>query len=332
MIANTKSNHYGYLLNTERKITMKKVISLLCVAALLVGVIAVGVAATHAASAAQTVAQVKSGDKVTYVLTLGDVPEKVIGCDFSFYYDSSVLTLDSFADFTDSTNEDDWKATVNYELKDEVVGNWSILKGVDFSKKRNFATLNFTAAKNADTHISYYVRYMYGNSAFESEGTPQIEQYTFACDLLVNGKAVLENAQPELNVEEEQSSGLFVNSVTGDSEDADVNTADNGAGSSAGNDSDNNGDDNADDETKAETSSTAVGETAATSATVIKSSTPDEGVIFEEGELPLTTGEEKEEKSSSPAVWIILILLVAAGGGTATYFVNKKKTGKSDEQ
>ena len=64
---------------------------------------------------------------------------------------------------------------------------------------------------------------MYDNSVFDSDDRPQIDQYQFTCTVTKNGDVVVEDAEPELNVEEEQPNGLFVNSRTGKSEDA--NTA-----------------------------------------------------------------------------------------------------------
>ncbi|MBR1533798.1 MAG: hypothetical protein IJ639_05510 [Ruminococcus sp.] len=198
---------------------MKKLLSMLCVLAVMVGIIAIGVVSA-AADVPTTVLDVKSGDKVTYKLSLSGVPEKIVGCDFSVYYDSSAFTLDSVADFNDSTNDEDWQATINPDLDGEVRGNWSILKGVSFSNKRNIVTLNLTATKDAKAHISYFVRYMYDDSVFDSDERPQIDQYMFTCDITKNGEAVVENAEPELNVEEEQPNGLFANSRTGKSADA----------------------------------------------------------------------------------------------------------------
>lgn len=193
---------------------------MLCVLAVVVGILAIGIVSASA-DVPTTVLDVKSGDKVTYKLSLSGVPEKIVGCDFSVYYDSSAFKLESVADFNDSTNAEDWSATINPDLDGEVRGNWSILKGVNFSKKRNIVTLNLTATKDAKAHISYFVRYMYDNTVFDSDERPQIDQYMFTCDVTKNGEAVVQDAQPELNVEEEQPNGLFENSRTGKSEDAD---------------------------------------------------------------------------------------------------------------
>lgn len=199
---------------------MKKFLSLMCVLTVVVGMLAVGIVSASA-DVPTTVVDVKSGDKVTYKLSLSGVEDRIVGCDFSVYYDSSAFTLDSVADFNDSTNDEDWQATINPDLDGEVRGNWSILKGVNFSKKRNIVTLNLTAKKDAKAHISYFVRYMYDNSVFDSDERPQIDQYMFTCDITKNGEAVVSDAQPELNVDEDQPNGLFANSRTGKSADAD---------------------------------------------------------------------------------------------------------------
>ena len=230
---------------------MKKLLSLLCVLAVTVGILAVGVVSA-AADAPTTAVDVKSGDKVTYKLSLSDVPERIVGCDFSVYYDRDAFNLESVADFNDSTNDEDWQATINPDLTGEVRGNWSILKGVDFSKKRNIVTLNLTAKKDAKAHISYFVRYMYDDSVFDSDERPQIDQYQFTCDVTKNGSAVVTDAEPELNVEEEQPNGLFENSrtgksankdkaLTGDSIKENGGAADNGGNSSGNNGSNNSG-------------------------------------------------------------------------------------------
>ena len=210
-----------YYSTRKDEFKMKKLISLLCVLAMTVAIVAIGVVSASA-DVPSTVLDVKKGDTVKYSLALSDVPERIVGCDFSVYYDADAFKLDSVADFSDSTNDEDWQATINPDLKGEVRGNWSILKGVDFSKKRNIVTLNLTAQKDTSAHISYFVRYMYDNTVFDSPERPQIDQYQFACDVSVNGAAVIQNAQPELNVEEEQPNGLFDNSRTGSSKDADV--------------------------------------------------------------------------------------------------------------
>ena len=195
---------------------MKKVLSLVMILLLLMSY---AVVAASAVDSAETQVSVKKGDEVVYTLKL-TVPEKVVGCDFSVYYDSSVLKIKEFADFTNDYNEDNHQAVINANLKDEFIANWSILKGVKFNDNNTVCKIKFEASKNAKTHISYYVRYSY------PESLQMFTDYKFTCSVEVNGKAVIENEAPELNVKEEQPHGQFINSVTGDGKDADINTAD----------------------------------------------------------------------------------------------------------
>ena len=230
---------------------MKKLISLLCVLSLVIGIVAVSTVAASAAEPAKTIVDVKKGNTVTYVLKLSGVKTPIVGCEYSIYFDSSVLQVDSVLDFNDK-GEDEWLGSevINPDLNGEVRGNWSIIKGSpEFNDQRNFITINFKAISDGSTDISYFVRYMYDNSIFSDESRPQITDYKFTCDVTVSGDKVLEEAQPELNVEETQKSGLFVNSITGDSKDADAdipgtvakkNANSNSAPKSVGNGNDNN--------------------------------------------------------------------------------------------
>lgn len=196
---------------------MKKFIAILMTILMLVAMTAVS---ASAAESAETSVSVNKGDEVLYSLKL-TVPEKVVGCDFSVYFDSSVLQVQEVADFTGSFDEDEHRAVINSKLKDEVVGNWSILNGVAFDNK-SVVTVKFKATATTETHIKYYVRYLY------PESLEQFTTYSFKCDVKVNGKDVVKDAAPELNVDDPQSQGQFINSVTGDSNDADVNMADKG--------------------------------------------------------------------------------------------------------
>ena len=195
---------------------MKRFLSVIMALVVLMSVAAISVSA---APSAETKVSVNKGDEVIYSLKL-TVPEKVVGCDFSVYYDSSVLQVQDVADFTGNYGEDGGRqAVINADIKDEVIGNWSILDGIRFADNKPFVTVKFKAMKAAETHISYYVRYLY------PESLQMFTEYKFTCDVTVNGKEVVEDAAPELNVDAKQPHGQFVNSVTGDSDDADVNTA-----------------------------------------------------------------------------------------------------------
>lgn len=329
---------------------MKKLVSVLCVLALLAGMAAFSAVSTSAVEAAQTVVDVKPGDVVTYSLTLGGVELPVIGCDFSFYYDSSVFDVETVSDFTGSTDPDDWEAFINTELDGEVRGNWSILRGVDFSTDRNFITLTLKAKSSASGHISYFVRYMYDDHIFDDDSRPQIEEYQFTCTVLLNGEPVLEKAQPELNTVETQDTGLFVNSVTGDSKDADPevpgvigdktaydnggktayqleNEKNNNSNNNNGNNNNNSGNSGNSGNNTAVTEAEKSAPAATTAEGYYVTATDAAGnVTATSDEAPAVTTTGTDDKGgSSPVIWIIIVLVVLAGGGAAAYFYMKKK-------
>lgn len=319
---------------------MKKLISILCVLTMLVGVLAVSAIGASAVDSAKTAVDVKSGDEVSYTLNLGGVAEPVIGCDFSFYYDSSLFDLVSVADFNGSTDQGKWLAAINTQLDGEVRGNWSILNGVDFSEDRDMLVITLKAKADGTGHLSYFIRYMYDNNIFNSDDRPQITEYKLTCTVLVNGEPVLEKAQPELNVEETQTTGLFVNSVTGDSKDADANipgtvvkkndTNSNvapGTSSAPGNavTPNNNVTPNNPDGTSSEVKVDAVVPTTA-EGYFITATDADGNVTATSDEAPVVTTTGTDNKGGgSPVLWIIIALVVLAGGGAAAYFYMKKK-------
>jgi len=332
---------------------MKKLVSMLLAVLIITATIAVGIVSASAADPAQTVVKVKKGDKVSYALSLSDASEKVVGCDFSVYYDSSVFTLDSVGDFNGSTNEDDWVATINPELDGEVIGNWSILKGIDFSSKRNIVSLNLTANKDSEAHLSYYIRFLYGDSAFTGDTAgAQLQNYNFSCDVSVNGSPVIEDAAPELNVDEPQTSGKFVNTVTGKAKDADVNlpngqTGSAKSGSSGSKDSGSNSKSGttaggATNAASSKTTATNADGTPATDAATGEGNVPGEkkssviaatdaqGNTIEPVEEGVTTvGATDEgtgsENNSKLIMWIIIAAIVVLAGGGAAFFAIKNK-------
>lgn len=300
------------------------------------------VISTSALESAETVVPVKSGDEVVYTLKL-TTPEKVVGCDFSVYYDSTALQVKSVADFTGNYDSNEHQAVINPNIKDEVIGNWSILSGVKFNNNNTVVSVKFKALKNTDTHISYYVRYLY------PESLEQFTEYKFTCDVQVNKKAVIQNEAPELNVEDPQPNGLFVNSVTGDGKDADVNTSthvpnnsgnganggeksendvDNNSGNTAnvnnnsGSKNDNKKDTDKKDEKKNPEETTAeklVGQT------VSPATESDDTTV----EATASQTEKNESIFASAWLWVIIGIIVVGGGVAAVLVVKIKKNSKA---
>ena len=341
---------------------MKKFLSILCVLTLVIGVIAVSALSVGAVDSAQTAVDVEEGDEVIYSLHLSGVEKPIIGCDFSFYYDPEIFEVDSISDFNESTENADWLATINPDLEGEVRGNWSILKGIDFSEERNFITIKYKAKKAGSGHLSYYIRYMYDESIFDDyEAKPQITDYKFTCSVTVNGDSVIEKAEPELNVEETQSTGLFVNSVTGDSKDADPeipntvvkktdsagsgnnananNAANNNAAANNANNAANNNGNNANNANNAnntkknenKTVETKVAELGTTADGYFVTATDAAGkVAATSDQAPVTVVETEQKGGTSPVIWLIIALVVLAGGGGAAYYFSKKKQGAAN--
>lgn len=301
---------------------MKKFLSLFCVLALIA---AFAVIPASAVEAAQTIIDVDPGDEVTYQLVLSDVDEKVVGCDFSVYYDSDAFDVTSVADFTNSTNADDQRAMINANLDGEVIGNWSILRGVDFSDGGNVVTVNLKAKQAASTHISYYVRYLYPDSLQE------FTKYTFTCNVTKNGSTVLENAKPELGENNNSDPGQFINSPDGDSANAGQGAAAPGGSSGGAEPNENAGGQGAGTGT-----SSAPGGNKATTAPGTSVNSPNskaagvETIVSTDaqGNEVITVISATPDQTSggpSPALWIILGVIVVAGVFVVIYFVTKKK-------
>ena len=333
---------------------MKRFISILCALTLIASFATI---TANAEKKGVTELKLNEGDKVKYTLKLGDIEKPVLGCDFSVYYDKSAMSIDSFADFTNSTNEDDWECLVNTEADNEIIGNWSIIRGVDFSKERNMLTVNFTAKKDTTTNIRYFIRYLYDENVFNA-GKKQIEKYTFKCDVSVNGTPVIENGNPELETETEQKQGTFVNSPTGDSADADTSIKgtvgnieerkknykntnnesyevhpENKTNENTVND---NNDDKPNENTSSSSSKAEDRTEASEKESTIKETTPTENETTNETSAATTIAttdtehistpiETQNGMKTSPLVWIIPCVIVLVGGGVGFYFWKKKK-------
>ncbi len=298
---------------------MKKVLSILIIATLLFTCSVIGASAVT--DAAKTVVDVNKGDEVVYTLYLSDTPEKVVGCDFSVYFDESLFKIKSISDFTGNTDPDEWDAVINDQLKGEVLGNWSILRGVNFQEKRQIVSVTLEALGKGSSHISYYIRYMYPDSMEE------FTTYKFTCDLLLNKAPVYEDAEPELNVDIPQEHGEFINSVTGDSKDADVNMSvkakqNNVSGGNNGGDANEN--------SSSKTSSSKV-DNSSSSAVTAETATDENGeiVYLVNGATSNNASPSQTKNGNFPwAVVIISAVIVIGAACVAIYFINKKKKTK----
>lgn len=309
---------------------MKKVIAILMSLLIVVSLAAVSVSALDAA---ETAVKFNKGDEVIYTLKL-TVPKKVVGCDFSVYYDSSMLKVKEVADYTGNYDSEEHQAVINPNLKDEVRGNWSVLSGVGFDN-RTLVSVKFEAVNSGTSNISYYVRFMYPSSL------EQFTDYTFKCDVKVNGSKVIDNEAPELNTTDKQSQGLFVNSVTGEGEDADVNMAggttmeeqegDVNGGDSYENNTPNNSNKNnsKDDKKKTETAKPAA--TKADNKKAEETSVSNVGGSDTPDSVVATPSQTDDNGGIFTSVWFwIIIAVVVAGGGVGAFYYTKGKKAKEE--
>lgn len=189
---------------------MKKLFAVLLLAIIIISTLIVP--ASAAVIPGETKFSAKKGDTIEYVLNM-TLPEKLVGCDLSVYYDSSVLKITDYADFT-GYDDNKHSAAMNPSLKDEFLLVWTNLSGESFNNKA-ITKLKFEVIGDVvDTHITYYVRYLY------PENLEQYTDYKFTCDLKVNDNSVISAKAPELELEREQTQGLFVNSLDGDGKNA----------------------------------------------------------------------------------------------------------------
>lgn len=301
---------------------MKKVLSILIIATMLFTCSILQAGAVS--DAAENVVDVKKGDEVVYTLYLSDVPEKVVGCDLSVYYDSSIFEVKSVSDFTGNTDPDEYNSVLNPDIKGVIYNNWSILSGVKFQSKRQLISVTLTAIGEGSTHLSYYVRYLYPDSM------EQFTDYKFTCDLLLNKAPVYEDAEPELNVVEPQDNGEFTNSVTGLSKDANVNTYKNpikkgdAANENGGDANENNVVSKGDSSSKVESANNNSSSSAVTAETVKDEN--GEIVYLVDGATSDTASPSQTNGGNFPwAIVIICVAVVAAGAGVAVYLIKQKK-------
>lgn len=344
---------------------LKRIISLISVLVLVIGIVSVGVVSSSAVDTAQTEVKVSSGDDVEYVLTLGNVPTPVVGCQFALYYDKEYLEVSSA--YVGTKDNEVPSSMINPDADGAVLGNWSNLDGVDFKEARPMLTVNFKAKKNGQTHISYFIQYLYDKAIFASKDKIQITQFKFTCSVKVNGEAVIENAAPELNTVESQSTGVFVNSLDGDSSNADPNVpktvakpdslssnwdmshdelieevekmdaeanVGNNSNNGSGNGGSNSGSGNGSNSGAGAGSNAGTGSNNNSADKTNESSAPmgtdAQGYYVTatdaQGNVTATSDTAPVKSSgNSFIIWIIVGLLVVAGGGAAFYFSKKKK-------
>lgn len=178
---------------------------------MLLSITCIGISAAENASSSFSV---NSGDTVVYTLYVENVPQDVVCSDYSIYFDKDKLNPTKYSNTPSGS-------VVNKDLPGEVRGNFVTLDGVQCKKPASIITVEFKATGSGDTNINYYMRDMYYMD--KNNDMVVVDTYDFICSVEVNSNKVIDNKPAELNVEQEQERGQFVNSISGKSDDKGIN-------------------------------------------------------------------------------------------------------------
>lgn len=153
------------------------------------------------------------GSTVTYTFSIGDAQQNLCGIHLVVFFDQDCLSLKDV-----NTDNLEGGTIVNDNKGNDgriIITNSFIngTEGLDCSEMTDIVTVTFEVIKEGTTDITYYMPYLYDIDSVN------IYDYTFSCDLAVDGQAVLENQTPVLqNVEEIENfgdAGDFANNEEG---------------------------------------------------------------------------------------------------------------------
>lgn len=295
---------------------MKKVISLLLVFVLIISLSCVF---TSALDQAKTEVKVNKGDKVNYTLYLSDVDQGVVCGDYSIYFDPSVFDVEKYSKQPSGS-------VVNSKLSGEVRGNWVDLDGVNFKNATPVICVTLSSKKDANTNLNYYMRDLCTQNS--KNVLVQIDKYNFTCSVDVNGSKVINNKPAELNIEEKQERGSFVNSASGSSKDKGINIYEGKSNVKLpavnSNKTTNKSGEKIEKETKTAN---------ATEDKNLKASGEVNNKVdaTSSNEQDLNTSDKETQSSGSPIyIWIIAIVVVLAIVGFVIYMIRKNKSKKDD--
>lgn len=142
------------------------------------------------------------GSTVTYTFSIGDAQQKLCGIHLVLFFDQELLALKEV-----NTDNLGGSTIVNDNQGNNgriIVTNSFIngTSGLKCEEMTDIVTATFEVIKEGTTDITYYMPYLYDID------TVNIYDYTFTCDVLVDGEAVIENQTPVLeNVAELEDFG-----------------------------------------------------------------------------------------------------------------------------
>lgn len=150
-------------------------------------------------------ASVDVGKTVTYTLYLSDATDPILGFQLQVFYDSDYLEYQvgsrSFENFEG--------VFINEKLSGKIPMNYTHLDNQPlFDTKKQFVSLDFTVKKGGSANITYFFTDLYG------EDMGYLKSYKLTYDLVVDGEAVVKDAVPLVNSDDDVISayeGDFVN-------------------------------------------------------------------------------------------------------------------------
>ena len=154
-------------------------------------------------------ADVAVGETVTYTLYLSDATDPIVGFEMRLFYDSDFLEYQK-----SSLKFEKFEVVIyNEDLDGKIPMNYSgISNKPDFSKKGQFVSADFKVKKAGEAGITYFFTELYGDDM------SYLKNFTFTYDLTVNDKAVVSDAVPPVNTNEEivkSNQGDFINYADG---------------------------------------------------------------------------------------------------------------------
>lgn len=156
------------------------------------------------------------GSKIEYTLFLESYKQDVVGIQMIFKFDPAKLALkdvnlESFPGATLNANKDG---------DGMIYFNNSDINGIDFSKSREIAKLNFDVIAEGDSTIEYLIQYLYDIDLVN------IYDYTLTYTLTVDGTDVITTEAPVL-----ADANKVANGVSGDFDKGDFENNQEGTGS-----------------------------------------------------------------------------------------------------
>ncbi|MBQ2943079.1 MAG: hypothetical protein IJD93_00030 [Ruminococcus sp.] len=132
------------------------------------------------------------GSEVTYTFSIGAAQQRICGIHMVIFFDQDLLSLKEVN--TDNlgggTIVNDNKGNNGRIIVTNSFVNGT--SGLDCKESKDIVTVTFEVIKEGTTDITYYMPYLYDIDSVN------IYDYTFTCDLAVDGQAVIEDVAPPL--------------------------------------------------------------------------------------------------------------------------------------